>query len=200
MALNAPSMLLSADNSVKPAKPELNTSIAVFAGGCFWCMQPPFDSFIHKGVISTRVGYTGGTKNNPTYSEVSGGGTGHFEATEVTFDPQKITYKNLLKIFWENIDPFDKDGEFCDKGSQYKSAVFYLNESQKQDYLDSKIELEKSEKFKGKITTQLTEFKKFYPAEEYHQSYYKKNPIRYHYYRHGCGRDKRLSEIWGTSH
>lgn len=164
---------------------------AIFAGGCFWCMQPPFDALKGKGVNSVVVGYSGGTKENPTYEQTSAGGTGHRESIEVNYDPKKISYSQLIKIFWENIDPFDQYGQFCDKGEQYTSAVFYNNEQEK-------MEFEKT-KPKGKVATLLLPAKKFYPAEEYHQSYYTKNPIRYKFYRYNCGRDKRLKEVWGHS-
>lgn len=163
---------------------------AIFAGGCFWCMQSPFDALKGKGVNSVRVGYTGGTTENPTYEETSNGHTGHRESVEVNYDPKKIPYTQLLKIFWKNIDPYDQYGQFCDKGEQYTSAVFYNNEQEKKEFEQSKP--------KGKVETQLLAAKKFYPAEEYHQSYYKKNPLRYKFYRYNCGRDKRLKEVWGS--
>lgn len=172
--------------------------IAVFAGGCFWCMQPPFDKLKDRGVISTRLGYTGGTKDNPTYEETSSGTTGHREAIEVTFNPNKISFKELLNVFWKNVDPHDSKGQFCDKGEQYTSAVFYTSEAQKQDFEASLKDLEKHGIQRQKVATALLPFKKFYEAEEYHQSYYKKNPIRYKLYRYNCGRDKRLKEVWGS--
>jgi peptide-methionine (S)-S-oxide reductase len=175
-----------------------NQQVAIFAGGCFWCMQGPFDEL--PGVLSTKVGYTGGTKDNPSYEETSSGSTGHREAVEVTFDPQKITYKKLLDVFWKNIDPLDAKGQFCDKGEQYTSAVFYLNEEQKKIFESSKSEIEKDAHLKSKIQTVLLPAKKFYSAEDYHQSYYKKNTVRYKYYRLRCGRDNRLKELWGASH
>ncbi len=171
---------------------------AVFAGGCFWCMQGPFDKL--DGVVSTKAGYTGGTKDNPTYEETSSGSTGHREAVEIKFDPKKVGYKKLLDTFWENIDPLDGKGQFCDKGEQYTSAVFYLNDEQKKIFETTKVEIEKNLKFKGKIETKILPAKKFFAAEDYHQSYYKKNPVRYSYYRASCGRDKRLQELWGKSH
>jgi peptide-methionine (S)-S-oxide reductase len=164
---------------------------ALFAGGCFWCMEVPFDSLM--GVISAKSGYTGGLKVNPTYEEVSSGTTGHREAVEVTYNPKIVTYAQLLKVFWENIDPIDKDGQFCDKGEQYTSAVFTNNEAEKKAF-----ELSKP-KGLGIIATKLLPAGAFYPAEEYHQDYSKKNPIRYKFYRYKCGRDKRLKEIWGKS-
>ena len=171
---------------------------AIFAGGCFWCMQAPFDKL--DGVLSTKAGYTGGTKDNPTYEETSSGKTGHREAVEIKFDSKKVTYKKLIETFWDNIDPLDGKGQFCDKGEQYTSAVFYLNEEQKKIFEATKAEIEKNLKFKGKIETSLLPAKKFYAAEDYHQSYYKKNPVRYTYYRTSCGRDKRLQDLWGKSH
>lgn len=164
---------------------------AVFAGGCFWCMEPPFDKI--PGVTKTTSGYTGGNKANPTYEEVSSGNSGHLEVLEVTYDPKLVTYSQLLKVFWENIDPFDKQGQFCDKGEQYKSAVF----SSKPEEIK---EFEKSKPTgKGEVATTLMAAKPFFPAESYHQDYYKKNPIRYKFYRFNCGRDKRLKEIWGKT-
>lgn len=166
---------------------ELRAETAIFAGGCFWCMEPPFDAI--KGVTATRSGYTGGMKANPTYEDVSSGASGHREVLEVTYDPKLVSYAELLKVFWKNIDPFDKDGQFCDKGEQYTSAVYFNKDSEK-------IEFEKS-KPKGDVKTVAIKAKTFYPAEEYHQDYYKKNPVRYKFYRFNCGRDKRLNEIWG---
>ena len=171
------------------------TELATFAGGCFWCMQPPFDK--QEGVISTTVGYIGGTKENPTYKEVSAGTTGHTEAMEVRFDPAKVTYSELLTLFWRNIDPLIKDAQFCDIGSQYRSGIFYHNENQKELAEKSKAELSSSGRFKSPIVTEITPASKFYPGEDYHQDYYKKNPIPYKFYRNGCGRDKRLKELWG---
>jgi peptide-methionine (S)-S-oxide reductase len=169
---------------------------AIFAGGCFWCMQSPFDKLKSEGVISTRVGYTGGTLASPTYEEVSAGNSGHRESVEITFDSKKITYKKLLDVFWHNIDPFNSYGQFCDNGEQYTSAVFYLNESQKKDYEEVLEKLKKEKKWTEKVTTVLLPAKDFYPAEDYHQSYYLKNPVKYHFYRENCGRDTRLNKIW----
>jgi len=170
---------------------------ATFAGGCFWCLQPPYDQI--KGVLSTTVGYTGGQKNNPNYEEVCAGWTGHLEAIEIVFDPSQITYEKLVEIFWKNIDPIDALGQFCDKGEQYKSALFYHDEEQKQQAEKSKRELESSGKLKQQIVTEIRAAAIFYPAEDYHQEYYKKNPIRYKFYRFNCGRDQRLEKIWGIS-
>jgi peptide-methionine (S)-S-oxide reductase len=166
---------------------------ATFAGGCFWCMEPPFDKV--PGVISTTSGYAGGEKKNPTYEEVSSGGTGHAESVQVLYDPSKVTYSKLLEVFWHNIDPFAKDRQFCDAGTQYRSVIFYQNEEQKKLALQSKTDL--SGKLKEPIVTEIVPLKEFYPAEEYHQDFYKKNSVHYHAYRTGCRRDQRLEEIWG---
>jgi len=166
---------------------------AIFAGGCFWCMEHAVDDL--HGVISTTVGYTGGKTINPTYDEVSAGGTGHTEAVLVVFDPQKISYDKLVNIFWHNIDPTVKDQQFCDHGNQYRSAIFYQNESQKKSAFESKQAFLATKRFKT-IYTEITPAAPFYTAEEYHQHYHKKNPIRYNFYRKGCGRDSRLNEIW----
>jgi len=176
-----------------PAENRVKT--AIFAGGCFWCMEPPFDKI--EGVLSTTSGYTGGIENNPTYEEVSSGGTGHAESIRVTYDPAKVDYARLLQVFWHNIDPVAVDRQFCDSGTQYRSAIFYFDEQQRQLAEASKANLEASDLFKRKIATQIVQAGEFWPAEEYHQDYYKKNPIRYKFYRFACGRDKRLEEIWG---
>ncbi len=169
---------------------------AIFAGGCFWCMEPPFDKL--EGVISVTSGYTGGHKENPTYEEVSAGTTGHAEAVQIVFDPAKITYAKLLEVFWHNIDPTVQNQQFCDVGTQYRTAIFYITDEQKRLAEESKRALEKSGRFKGPIYTEIVPASRFYPAEEYHQKYYKKNPIRYHFYRYNCGRDQRLEELWGS--
>ena len=168
---------------------------ATFAGGCFWCMVHPFDQL--SGVVSVTSGYTGGTKKNPTYEEVSSGGTGHAESVDVVYDPAKIGYEKLLDVYWHNIDPLAKDRQFCDVGTQYRSAIFFHDETQKRLAEASKAEVQK--RFKQPIATQIVAASAFYPAEEYHQDFYKKNPIRYRFYRTGCGRDRRLEELWGTS-
>ena len=167
---------------------------ATFAGGCFWCMEPPYDEL--EGVVSTISGYTGGTKKNPTYEQVSAGTTGHTEAVEITYDPKKISYEKLLDVFWRNIDPLTANAQFCDSGSQYRSAVFYHDQTQKTLAEASKKRLQS--RFKQPIVTEIVRASEFYPAEDYHQDYYKKNPIRYKLYRYGCGRDKRLQELWGA--
>ncbi len=166
---------------------------AVFAGGCFWCMEPPFDKT--PGVLSTTSGYSGGKKVNPTYEEVSAGSTGHFESEKIEYDPSKVSYEQLLDVFWHNVDPFDAKGQFCDKGTQYRSAIFYGNEKEKQLAEASKKKV--ADKFHKEVATLILPAKEFYPAEDYHQDYYEKNPIRYKFYRYGCGRDARLEEVWG---
>lgn len=176
-------------------RPADKRETATFAGGCFWCMEPPFDKL--AGVISTTAGYTGGTTKKPTYEEVSSGGTGHAEAVQIVFDPSKIDYSRLLEVFWHNIDPTAANRQFCDSGNQYRSAIFYHNERQLRLALESKQALEKARKFRSPIATEITPAGDFHAAEEYHQDYYRKNPIRYKYYRYTCGRDKRLRELWG---
>jgi peptide-methionine (S)-S-oxide reductase len=158
-------------------------------------MEPPFDKI--DGVISTTSGYTGGKKRNPTYEEVSSGSTGHAESIRVIYDPAKVSYQKLLEVFWHNIDPLARNRQFCDIGNQYRSAIFYHNEEQHRLAEALKAELEASGRFKEPIVTQIVPAGEFWPAEEYHQDYYKKNPVRYHYYRWRCGRDERLEELWG---
>lgn len=168
-----------------------------FAGGCFWCMEPPFDKL--EGVISTTSGYTGGHKENPTYQEVIAGDTGHAEAVQVVYDPQKIGYAELLEVFWHNIDPLTPNRQFCDVGSQYRTAIFYHTEEQRRLAEQSKKALEESGRFTQPIVTEIVPATEFYVAEGYHQDYYRKNPLRYHLYRYSCGRDQRLEEIWGKA-
>ena len=170
-------------------------AVATFAGGCFWCMEPPFDKL--PGVSATISGYIGGQKVNPTYQEVSAGRTGHTEAVQVVYDPKKVTYEKLLEVFWVNIDPTVKDRQFCDTGSQYRSGIFYHDEKQRKAAEASKAALEKSKPFKEPIVTEIQMAGTFYPAEDYHQDYYQKNPVRYQLYRQGCGRDARLRQLWG---
>lgn len=169
---------------------------ATFAGGCFWCMQPPFDRL--AGVVSTTVGYTGGHTKNPTYEEVSAGVTGHAESIQVTYDPTKITYAQLLDVFWRNVDPLTPNAQFCDHGAQYRTAIFFHNEEQKRVAEQSKKDLAASGRFTQPIVTEIVPASEFYPAEEYHQAYYRKNPVRYKYYRYRCGRDERLEAVWGS--
>jgi peptide-methionine (S)-S-oxide reductase len=166
---------------------------ATFAGGCFWCMEPPFESL--PGVLSVTSGYTGGAKANPTYEEVSDGGTGHAEAVEIVYDPAKVSYEKLLDVFWHNIDPTVADRQFCDVGSQYRSAILVHDEAQRKA---AEASLAAVQKQLGKpVKTQIVDAGPFYAAEDYHQDYATKNPVRYRYYRWGCGRDARLTEIWG---
>ena len=171
---------------------------ATFAGGCFWCMEPPFDEL--DGVISTTSGYTGGNTKNPGYEQVSSGTTGHAEAVQVTYDPDKISYRQLLAVFWKKIDPTVKNRQFCDSGSQYRTAIFYHSPQQKAAAEASLQQLRADKPFSGSIHTEITAASTFYPAEEYHQNYYQKNPLRYKFYRYSCGRDQRLEELWGGSH
>ena len=170
-------------------------AVAIFAGGCFWCLEPPYDKT--DGVISTTSGYTGGHVPNPAYKDVSAGRTGHIEAVKIVYDPEKVTYEKLLHIFWRNIDPLRKNAQFCDEGSQYRSAIFPQDQAQREAAEKSKSELEASERFSRPIVTEILDAAPFYEAEEYHQDYYLKNPNRYSFYRWGCGRDARLEQIWG---
>ena len=172
-----------------------NHETAIFAGGCFWCMEGPYDDI--DGVISTISGYTDGHKDNPTYKQVSSGNTGHTEALEVVYDPAKVTYEQLLDVFWVNIDPLTANGQFCDFGTQYRSGIYYQDETQKAAALASLKNIEK--KFDKPVVTEIKQASKFYPAEDYHQNYYQKNPVRYKYYRWRCGRDQRLQELWGDA-
>lgn len=169
------------------------TAIATFAGGCFWCVEADFDKV--PGVIRTTSGYTGGHTEEPSYEEVSRGGTGHAEAVQVVFDPAKVSYEKLLDAFWHNIDPLAKNGQFCDHGDQYRTAIFYHDETQHRLAEESKAAVQA--RFKSPVVTEITAAGPFYNAEEYHQDYYLKNPIRYKFYRFNCGRDARLEELWG---
>lgn len=169
---------------------------ATFAGGCFWCMEEVFEGV--DGVVSVISGYTGGRKADPSYEEVSGGRTGHAEAIEVQFDPTKVSYARLLEIFWRNVDPTTPDRQFCDRGSQYRTAIFYHDAEQQQLVKESKLKVEQTKRFKEPIVTEIIAASTFYPAEGYHQDFYKKNPIRYKFYKLSCGRAKRLEELWGA--
>lgn len=169
---------------------------ATLAGGCFWCMEGPFEKL--EGVLEVISGYTGGHKANPTYEEVSSGMTGHLEAVQITFDPSKISYSEILDLFWKQVDPTDSGGQFVDRGRQYRTAIFYHNEEQKASAERSKAELNKSGRYKNPIVTEIIKASDFYKAEEYHQDYYKKNPIRYKFYRYRSGRDQYLKKIWGS--
>jgi peptide-methionine (S)-S-oxide reductase len=172
------------------------TAQAIFAGGCFWCMEPPYDKL--DGVISTTSGYSGGSQANANYHDVSSGDTGHYEVVRVEYDPAKVSYKNLLDVFWRNIDPLDAEGQFCDKGLQYRAAIFYGNDEEKRLAEASKAELDASKRLKAPIVTEILPTKTFYTAEDYHQDYYTKNPLKYKFYRFNCRRDARLDEVWGA--
>jgi peptide-methionine (S)-S-oxide reductase len=172
-----------------PAKP----ATAIFAGGCFWCVEADFDKV--PGVISTTSGYINGRTPNPTYEQVSRGGTGHAEAVEIVFDPAKVSYEKLLDVFWHNIDPLAKDYQFCDHGDQYRSAIFYLGDAQRQ--LAEKSKAAVQARFKEPVQTEIAAAQTFYKAEDYHQDYHTKNPLRYKFYRFNCGRDARLQQLWG---
>jgi len=178
------------------AAPGAATAKATFAGGCFWCVEADFDKV--DGVISTTSGYTGGTLKNPTYEQVSSKLTGHAEAVEIVYDPRKVSYEKLLEYFWRTIDPTVKDRQFCDVGSPYRTAIYVHDQAQLKAAQDSKAALEKSKPFKEPIVTEIALAGPFYAAEEYHQDYYKKNPVRYKYYRTSCGRDDRLKQLWGN--
>jgi peptide-methionine (S)-S-oxide reductase len=169
---------------------------ATFAGGCFWCMEAPFDKL--PGVTAVTVGYTGGTKTSPTYQEVSAGSTGHAEAVDVSYDPARIGYDKLLEVFWHNVDPVTVNAQFCDHGTQYRTAIFYHDEEQKRAAEASRDGIAKSGKLGKPIVTEITKATAFWPAEDYHQHYYVKNPVRYKFYRYNCGRDQRLEQLWGT--
>lgn len=173
-----------------------DTAVAVFAGGCFWCMEPPYDKL--PGVISTTSGYIGGRVANPTYEQVSAGRTGHIEAVQVRYDPRKVDYQTLLDVFWRNIDPVAVNRQFCDAGPQYRSAIFPGNAEQRRLAEAGKRSLEQSGRFDRPIATEILPAATFYPAEDYHQDYYLKNPARYRFYRWNCGRDQRLQEVWGS--
>jgi len=168
---------------------------ATFAGGCFWCMEEAFDKV--PGVISSTSGYMGGHVKNPTYEQVSTAQTGHTEVVQIEYDPAKTSYEKLVEIFWRNIDPTQKDAQFCDHGPQYRSGIFYHGEEQKRIAEASRAALRKNKPFKGEIVTEITKAPEFYPAEGYHQDYYLKNPVRYKFYKTGCGREARLQQLWG---
>jgi peptide-methionine (S)-S-oxide reductase len=185
---------ISEQSHVPPPVPEGGSvGVALFAGGCFWCMEKPFDQM--PGVLSTTSGYAGGAVESPSYEQVSSGGTGHIEVVEVRFDPSKVTYAQLLNTFWRNVDPLAVNRQFCDAGPQYRSAVFALDEEQRALAEASRDEL--SKRFGREVATEVLPAARFWPAEDYHQDYYLKNPIRYSYYRSRCGRDARLKDLWG---
>jgi len=179
----------------KEGAPGAKTEIATFAGGCFWCVESDFDKV--DGVISTVSGFMGGTTPNPSYKQVTAGGTGHHEVVQITFDPAKVSYKELVDHFWRTIDPYDAGGQFCDRGDSYKTAIFTHSAEQKKIAEASKAELEKSGPLKEPIATVVRDAGPFTAAEGYHQNFYQTNPVRYKFYRYGCGRDQRLEAIWG---
>ena len=179
------------------ATPASARATATFAGGCFWCMQPPFEHL--DGVLKTTVGYTGGHTPNPSYQEVSAGETGHTESIQIEYDPAKISYNKLLDVFWHNVDPLTPNAQFCDHGDEYRTAIFYHDETQRRLAQESKQHLEQTQHFDRPIVTQIVPATDFYPAEDYHQMYRAKNPVRYKYYRWNCGRDQRLKEVWGDA-
>ncbi len=185
-------LLFAAGASLAEGKPDYST--ATFAGGCFWCMEPPFEKL--DGVIEVTSGFAGGKEKNPEYKDVARGKTGHVEAVTVKYDASKVSYDTLLEVFWRQIDPTDDGGQFVDRGFQYSTAIFYYDDKQKRAALSSKLELAKSGRFDKKIVTRIVEATPFYPAEDYHQDYYKRNKIRYKYYRNGSGRDKYLKSVW----
>lgn len=195
-----PIFLLAATLISGPSEAQTNASPpfakATFAGGCFWCMEPPFDKL--DGVVSTTSGYTGGEQDRPTYEQVSAGGTGHAEAVEVVYDPAVIGYERLLEVFWHNVDPLDAGGQFCDRGDQYRTAIFAQDDAQLQAAQASKRALEEPKRFDKPIATEIIRASAFYPAEEYHQDFYKKHSVKYKFYRFSCGRDARLRELWGS--
>jgi peptide-methionine (S)-S-oxide reductase len=191
LAWIGPGALAATDAAVE----EPDEATAIFAGGCFWCMEPPFDDL--PGVTATTSGYIGGDVRDPSYEQVSAGGTGHAEAVRVRYDPSQVGYERLLEVFWRNIDPLAENRQFCDEGSQYRSAIFYLSDRQRQLARASRQRLEESGRFDEPIVTEIEPADTFYPAEDYHQNYYEKNPWRYQFYRFTCGRDQRLEALWG---
>lgn len=193
-----PLLALTAATLVSAEPRNESTASALFAGGCFWCMEPPYDKL--DGVLATISGYIGGEVDNPSYKQVSAGNTGHAEAVQVHYDPAKISYEKLLEVFWRNVDPTTPDRQFCDGGNQYRTAIFYHDSTQQKLAEASKSSLEQTKPFAAPIVTEISAATTFYPAEDYHQDYYVKNPLRYKFYRFNCGRDKRLEELWGETH
>jgi peptide-methionine (S)-S-oxide reductase len=195
IALAAFSGGVSAQQSAAPPKQADRQAVATFAGGCFWCVEADFDGV--PGVLRTISGYTGGMLKNPTYEQVAGGGTGHIEAVQIFYDPEKVSYETLLDVFWHSVDPTDAGGQFCDRGRSYETAIFTNTPEQKRLAEQSKAKLQKSEALNEPVVTAIETAGPFYRAEDYHQNYYKKNPLRYRIYRYGCGRDARLKALWG---
>jgi peptide-methionine (S)-S-oxide reductase len=185
------------EDAMPRADAKANIAVATFAGGCFWCLQPSYDGL--EGVISTTPGYTGGTKSDPTDEEVLSGGTGHAEALEVAYDPNKITYEKLLDVYWHNIDPLTRDAQFCDHGTQYRTAIFYHDEAQRRLAEDAKKKLDASGILKSPVVTQIVKAGMFYPAPDYHREAFEKGSAQYAFYRNECGRDARLRQLWGAA-
>lgn len=192
-ALLAACLVFGCAASAQPTAVPPGMASAIFAGGCFWCVEQDFEKL--PGVIEAESGYTGGNTSYPTYEQVSGGGTGHTEAVRVIYDPRKLSYAQLLDYFWHHIDPTTKDRQFCDKGNQYRSGIYYQNEEERKAAEASRDELIRSGRF-ARIETEIAPAWKFWPAEDYHQDYYKKNPVRYSFYRYACGRDARVEQVW----
>jgi peptide-methionine (S)-S-oxide reductase len=199
LAIGAGALLIAAESSEPPvAEPApIVRAVAVFAGGCFWCMEPPFD--VLPGVFATTSGYTGGSLADPSYEQVSSGTTGHLEAVKIEYDPTRVSYAQLLEVFWRNVDPTDAGGQFCDRGEQYTTAIFTMGEEQKALAEDAKRTLEASHRLPHPVVTPIRAAGPFYAAEDYHQDYYQKNPLRYKVYRSGCGRDHVLEKLWGSA-
>jgi peptide-methionine (S)-S-oxide reductase len=199
LAAGAAALVIAAESPEPPVAapaPE-ERAVAIFAGGCFWCMEPPFDAL--PGVLATISGYTGGSLANPTYEQVSSGTTGHIEAVKVEYDPKQVSYAQLLEVFWRNVDPTDADGQFCDRGPQYATAIFTIGEQQKALAEQARQALEASHRLPRPVVTPIRAAGPFYAAEDYHQDYYQKNPLRYKFYRGGCGRDAVLEKLWGSA-
>ncbi|MDN3526078.1 peptide-methionine (S)-S-oxide reductase MsrA [Halomonas sabkhae] len=186
-------LLLATSLSPSTLAEDRNTASAVFAAGCFWCVEEAYDKV--EGVVATTSGFSGGDVANPGYDQVVAGGTGHAEVVKVEYDPEKVDYSTLLYVFWRNVDPFAENRQFCDQGASYRSALFPMNQAQRQAAEDSRAEV--TERFEREVATEINDFKAFYPAAEYHQDYYDKNPLRYQFYKSACGRSDRLEEIWG---
>lgn len=178
------------------AAPTTRLETAILAGGCFWCIEADYEKL--DGVVEVISGYTGGHIENPTYKQVSAGRTGHIEAVKVTYDADKISYAEILQFFWHHIDPTRDDGQFCDRGSQYRPAIFYETANQQRQAIASREKIEETKPFSEPLKVELIQAATFYPAEEYHQDYYLKNPLRYHFYRYNCGRDARVEQLWGA--
>ena len=199
LAAGAAALLIAAEAPEPPvaAPAPSERAVAIFAGGCFWCMEPPFDRV--PGVLSTTSGYTGGSLANPSYEQVSAGGTGHLESVKVEYDPARVSYAQLLDVFWHNVDPTDPGGQFCDRGSQYTTAIFTTGDEQRAVAEEAKQKLDASHQLPHPVVTAIRPAGPFYPAEDYHQGYYQKNPLRYKVYRAGCGRDAVLEQLWGAA-